>query len=362
MFLIYLVKETYLSLFKLEFSRLNFMKDNFENRYVHFDKERTKLVFSKLLEAYHNKVGIFSQSPESLCPSYNLPNSLDCKKDHSLFYFYSVLGDARVKSSVNYNKFKKLYERDKRYFNPEFLAEQNLPETNYELVEEGTLEYILGMEIGNPTPVNLARSIIMDSRILLEKYEGNPLKIFSGIDDVLKAHEKIKKEFRGYGPNLSSLLLTFYLKHKLVSFSNENALPPKVDFHDITLMFAFGVMKSKFKDMEFGIKRYNIDKLLQGFLSYVALENGYNIIELDNALWFLGSQVCTKFDWLECWNNCGVKEYCHTKPGSDLKKVKKNNIIIDKDYHIYPLIEARIKNIGDLSDLFIPNFQDRTLL
>jgi len=334
----------------------------FDTKNLYFDENRARIVFDRLYDSYQNRLGIFNLPKEKECPSYNLPSNLTNKTEQALFYFYSILGDARVKSQVNYAKFKKLHEKDKKYFDSKSLADRPYPPTEYEIVEKGTLEYVLGLEIGSPTPVRLARYIISSSKILTDKYDSNPLNIFLEIKDVKEAHKKILKEFDGYGRNLSSLLLTFYIKHDLIHFDNENALPPKIDFHDVTILLAFGILKPKFNDAELGFRRDIIGLKLQEFLSYFAQKYNYNIIHLDSALWVLGSNVCSKFDWLECWDKCPVKEYCHIKPGSDLKKSKKNGKIISKDYMIYPFKESRIKNIGDLNDLFIPNFPERILL
>lgn len=331
------------------------------------DEQRALVVFPKLLEAYYNRHGIFAQ--DNLCPSYNLPGNLESRLEQVNYHLFSIMGDSRVKSEVIYEHFKMLHEKDKRYFNPEFLASQKLPKLphpktkNRDLyIEDGTLEYILGLEVGVPSPVRSAIYMIKTARTLMEKYNSNPLNIFNDTRDVRIAWKRLQNEIDGYGRHLSSLFLTFLLKHDLVSFDNTNALPPKIDFHDVTLCFAFGVLKPKFKNPKRGIRRDRISKNLQDFLSYFAQKHNHNILHLDEALWILGSYVCSKFDWKECWNNCGVKEYCHTKPHSDYKKLKQSGVIIERDYNIYPLVESRVKNVGDLQDLFIPNFQDRVLL
>lgn len=335
--------------------------NEFENHLFYINEDRAKLVFKVLMESYYAKKGIFNE--KNLFPDDILPGNLKIgSKEHALFYFYSVLGDARVKSSVNYQKFRRLHEKDMKYFNPYFIAKQKYPKTEFELVEDGTLEYILGMEIGNPTPVRLARYMISSSKRIIEIYKGNPLNIFDGVKDVKQAREKIIKEVDGYGSHLSSLFLTFCIKHNLMHFDNDNSLLPKIDFHDVTLAFAFGILVPKFKDTEEGIRRDKCTDKLQNFLSYFAQKYNYNVIDLDSALWALGSHVCTKLDWLECWNKCPVKEYCHVKPGSDNKKKKNGDEITYEESKFYPFKESRIKNIGDLQDLFIPSFSDRDLL
>ncbi len=332
----------------------------FENHLFYIDEERADVVFPRLIDAYVNKQEIYKDP--NLSPVHLLPLNLEGSVDQAKFHFYSIMGDCRVKSEVNYRKFKDLHQKDKKYFDPKFLASQPIPQDDFGKPEKGTLGDIIRGSIGSDSPVRLSRYIIQSSKTLVDNYDSNPLNIFKDIKDVREARKKIIREFDGYGPQLSSLLLIYYIMNNLIHFDNDNELLPKVDFHDITITFALGVLKPKFTDPGKGMGRERVADKLQEFLSYYVQKYNKSIFELDEALWILGSSVCSRVDWLECYDKCAVKEYCYIKPGSDYKKDKKHNgEILEKYYKIYPLIESRRINIGDLADLFIPSFDQRIL-
>lgn len=226
-------------------------------------------VFVKLVaEAYRNNAGIFERklNAEDLTP----PNASDLEK--SLYLFYVIQLDYATKSQKLYKGAKRLFEANRPFFTPEYIA--SLPE---ERLKEQIEEYL------KPRYINEAiRRYKINSKFLLEEYGGDPRDIFEKSNTAQETLGKVRK-FRGFGPKIANFFIRTMVNTFGFSYPDvENILPP-VDVHDVRIAYLMGFIESK----EMIAKNINEVKNCWSIACKEAKESW---LEFDKALWLIGSE------------------------------------------------------------------------
>jgi len=153
------------------------------------------------------------------------------------------------------------------------------------------------------------------ARALFTHFDGDPLNIFSevkSVDDFISLKKKLEREgnvsFLGYGPKLFSLLAIFYEELGLIDHL-EGSLP--VDLHIQRIFITLGIVDV----VESGGEQdaMAVAEFIRPRLTKLCYELGVKPLDLSHALWFLGSNVCTKCtkitSELREWA-CPFAEYC----------------------------------------------------
>jgi len=98
------------------------------------------------------------------------------------------------------------------------------PEMRHQLEKIKRLHKFWGIPFREVAPDVMHKNI----KLLKKEYKGDPLNVIKDEEDVNKARNNFEV-FAGYGPHLSALLMTFYLKYGVVSFDNQKRLEVKID-------------------------------------------------------------------------------------------------------------------------------------
>jgi len=220
------------------------------------------------VKCFKNGFGIFANkvNVEDFVPK----NKTDREK--ALFLFYVVQLDYATKSQKLYEGATKLIEDMPNFFSPNII----LKFTSEELLNI-CVKYL------KPRYPNEAYSRYrINSKLLLEKYKGNPLEIINSSKTAKEALRKVL-EFRGYGNKTGNLLLRTLISVFNPAFEDIQEVLPPVDIHDVRIAYLLGFTENK----EMTDKNINDVKIIWNEACQKARENW---ITFDRALWLLGSQ------------------------------------------------------------------------
>ena len=254
-----------------------------------------KEIVSKIVKSYRLKEGIFRQFDnllENQCPSIVEYAS----KEHANFYFYLVYNDHGTKSINLYERFKNLYDTHSELFNAKYILK------NYLKNEEKLYEEYLS-NIGLRYPKQSVKSWIINSEILVSKYNGEAINLYKSTNDASKLFNLIK-EFRSYGMKTSGLLLRVIkgvgFNKNIYNFEN---VPLPVDTHDSKIALFCNIYNEA--EIEDVYQEKHIKKI-SSIWQNIANDLNIDWEELDRALWLLGSVGCAK---QKC-DLCPILSYC----------------------------------------------------
>lgn len=268
--------------------------------------ERIDAIVTAINAEYKSKKGIFEAMDDLL--EYQVPQGVTpSDKFHARFYFFLIFNDHGTKSRTLYEKFKNLYTINPSIFNP--IEVINNQETWEELKLNGL------NSLGLRYPTNAAKAWFENSRILVEKYKGEPENLFKSTGNAVELFYKIKS-FKGYGPKTTGLLLRVVIGMGFNrNLSNISNVPLPVDIHDSRIAFICGIYRPETANDVFDIysNPKHIKEVSRAWqTSAERLKIDWE--ELDRALWLLGSRGCAKKLCLEC----PIVSYCDI--GREVKK------------------------------------------
>jgi len=221
-------------------------------------------------------------------------------KEHALFMFYVVQNDHGVKSSKMYEKAKEFYHNNPEYFSPVWVSKEF-----HEDDLEGLVENV-SKKLGSRYPHALAKSWYINSVVLKEKYNGNPINMFVSSDDALLLIKTIRS-FNGFGPKIGGMLLRAIVGvgfNKSVKNLDKVLVP--VDIHDSRILFLTGGFKCpSYKAKEFDYYKY-VQKA-QAALLDACNRCKISWLDVDRALWLTGSRGCSYSRCEMCYINAICK-------------------------------------------------------
>ncbi len=271
---------------------------NIKSRYPHFFKtfsinmQTAIKVVEKLNSAYQQRTGILenindlveNQIPEDVKPlSY----------EHSIFLFYIVCNDHGMKSSHLYEKAKQLFLEHRELFEPRYIV------SNFDSGESEQLIELTGGKLGTRYPKQTSISWYNNSQKLLNEYSGDPRNLYNSSNDAKMLLKNIL-EFRSYGPKTGGMLLRALVGLNFSKVHNvEDVLLP-VDIHDTRISYYTGIISFN-NNCEFeGEKYYKYVKPVQQTLRNACKANGFNWLDVDRALWLIGSNGCVSKKCISC--------------------------------------------------------------
>jgi N-glycosylase/DNA lyase len=256
---------------------------------------------SLIAEDYLANKGIFSTTEDLL--EFQIPKGIKyCSKEHARFYFYLVFNDHGTKSRSLYIKFKELYRNFRRLFSPHDIV--NNFKDNENLLRESFLS-----NLGLRYPTQAAKSWISNSEMLIDRYNGEPIDLYNSTSNAVELFKRIKN-FRSYGPKTSGVLVRII---KGVGFNgnlrNITDVPLPVDIHDSRIALMCGIYKPDGLDDIYNI--YSNPKHIQKIEKIwrdAAKKSGVKWVDIDRALWLLGSKGCVN----KLCIKCPINQYCKT--------------------------------------------------
>jgi N-glycosylase/DNA lyase len=235
---------------------------------MYTEKVTPEQFVKKIYSAYTKNIGIFANkvNAEELIPK----STTNLQK--ALYLFYVIQLDYATKSQRLYQGAHKLFKEHPKFFTPQYIVTQS----------EKELEKIL-KEYLKPRYINEAvKRYKLNSKQLIETYQGNPQNIFRESKTALTALKKVC-HFRGFGPKIGN----FFARTMINTFNYiypdiENMLPP-VDMHDVRTAYLMGFIDSC------EMTKKNITKV-KNLWNTACREAGVNWLVVDKALWLLGSE------------------------------------------------------------------------
>jgi len=293
-----------------------------------FNTERMLQTTKELFDAKRNKTGIFS---EGICdPADDLPLTLfekspNYKKNYSHYLFYMSGTTYRENSTRTFKGGRELYEDYPFFFDPKTVVKTKSVEDCQTIVRD-YLKHGFYKIIGERWYEN--------SKILVEKYDGNVVNLFNDTIDVNVVHRRVrnktlknqKQGFRGFGDKVSNLFIGYIHRH-IHPFQNTYDLKRPVDVHDMRIFLGQEII-----DLEGEIPNHEkMEKFImmntyKFFKEHLEFDPTYHKLNT----WILGSYGCINREKDE--SRIGNKYRKVKEIESDEKQIQlvENNIITPK--------------------------------
>ena len=276
------------------------------------DEKRAGEVARKLVGMLEKKVHPFNDP--NLFPDAILPEGIkEGSKEHALFLFYSCSLDSMrvaervyaamrgIVSEVDIKEIGNLSrERIQRLIH-NHLEDQKLPTEGQVTLWPEPVVY-KDNSMGKPV-----RTLYENSRKVHGEYEGDPRTMQT--EDVDETLGRVC-EFMQFGIGKASLYMKNMVRFGMWDF-DPCEIPIKIDRHAIRISLGLGVVKTS-RDK---IKTNIFEKTLSDLYRRVTSKLGISAIDLNDAMWGVGSKLCVTNNYAVCKDLCGVD--CSIRPWSD---------------------------------------------
>jgi endonuclease III len=260
--------------------------------------ERAKLVIQRLHDAFDKRLGLLQETGDLV--ENQIPLGVEIRsREHALFLFYTVANDHGMKSSRLYSRAKDLFQSRPDLFEPTAVLEKYRDSEDQDLFED------TGKFLGTRYPKETAKGWYNNSERLQRFFEGDPRGLCSRNTDAQDLLKEIKK-FRGYGPKTGGLLLRAIVGLGFVTPQNLDKVLVPVDIHDSRISFFTGVVKAEGSQQPSSSGYYSHVRDVQQILRDTCSTLGLTWIDVDRALWIIGSRGCVR---LRC-SLCPIQDLC----------------------------------------------------
>lgn len=251
------------------------------NNMFTLDKKRAEKVFKKLVQAYEKKEKLFSWPdvfPDERFAKHYPTDSLEFR----LILFFTVNFDRNQQSSPYYRKVAESIGK-KKFSSPQEILD-------YDIKQIERLHKTWGIPFRETAPEIMHSNL----QLLKQEYKGDPLNVIKKEQDVNKARKNFEI-FKGYGPHLSALLMTFYLKYGVVSYDNQKNLEVKIDTNKLRVMHDTGIINPKQEYVWGFIHKDKILPAVRTFLCNVCEEHDLDTNIVSEAMWPIGERISSQF-------------------------------------------------------------------
>ncbi len=232
---------------------------------------------------------------EHVLPDTILPDNIqEGSLEHILFLFYTCSIDSGKSSKKVYETMReitKLIRLDRLYcYNKEHLI------------------YHIGKYLRNPDAQGSPIETLMHNSMKLHmEYGDDPINLKrKTIDETIKE----LKKFDQVGPGIAALIMKNFVRFGIWKFSKYQ-IPIKVDRHVIKISVGTGVVETD----EEVIRSDQLIKPLSNTYKEITSQKIVSAIDLDDALWGIGSNLCFKNNKMYCHGLCNLE--CKIRPKSD---------------------------------------------
>jgi hypothetical protein len=134
-----------------------------------------------------------------------------------------------------------------------------------------------------------------NARRLNAQYNGDPRQIFTGITTYEQLVKRAKNNgkgggFQGFGKKMASMLAYYYIDQGLIQ-PQPYAVP--VDFHLMRIALANELVRVTPEPSTGNLRSDELEDTLRSLFSWYASKRGVDPRKLTNALWLLGSNLCS---------------------------------------------------------------------
>lgn len=260
---------------------------------------RAREICRALISAFEKREAVFSDIKELL--ENQLPDGVTpLSREHANFLFFLISQDHGVKSAKLYERAKALYTALPDSFEPRHIVSK-YPASH----PDGPINILQALSVRYPR--NGARSWLSNSYVLCTQYDGDARKIFHAVTSA-EAMKRIRA-LLGFGPKTGGLLFRVFVGLKLYIPPDEDDIPFPTDIHDTRIAALTDIA-----DIPSGVTESTYMpyvKLAEQVWRQACKEESISWLQVDRALWILGSKGCTN----ERHFDCPIRRYC--KLGSE---------------------------------------------
>jgi len=267
------------------------------------DERKTSKIAERLLDQFYNRQGFFKGYT---MPEYVLPRNLEeGTREHALFLTYVISIDYMTDAVELWKKSRGAYELYPERFAPEEILR----------ISPRTVENFV-KKLGARFYLNAAKTWIKISRVLLDRYSGDPRNITK---DPLEIAE-IKRQLRAFPYLRGNKLSNFYLRAMgetgLFKVRNLNELDIPVDKQVARFTIYTGVLKLLSEEF-IGCPQENpLRSLIEEAWRDAAKKFDVAPWKLDEPIWTIGSKLCRG---RQC-GKCPVEDLCDNTKGITFKE------------------------------------------
>lgn len=266
------------------------------------NRSRANEIVAVLAEAFMNRFGLLAEIDDLV--ENQLPQGVEpLSRAHALFLFFTLTNDHGVKSRLLYQRAKVLYEAHPDFYDPSKVVLTGENRGVDALVGEVT------SQISAKYPRAAALTWYTNARRLKEHYEGDPRRVFTCSADAREVYKAIRS-FRGYGPKIGGMLLRAVVGLGFASLEHVSEILVPVDIHDSRISFYTGIAGLPGTCVE-QVDYYSHARAVQNLLSEACRESEVSWLDVDRALWLIGSRGCTS---RRC-SLCPLQKYCGVGTG-----------------------------------------------
>lgn len=263
------------------------------------DHDRVEKVLGTLLDSYRDGRFIYG------LPTTQLPHEVaDLERrlelgsvEHAMFLFVLCLYmKGGIKSNTAAKQLARLYSRRPRLFDPYEIVRIK-PESITASLERVDLRYLK-----RSAPPHW----IENAQRLLDWYDGDPRKIFVGVESYEEACDRIRNKsrrhrktkefthrqgFMGFQYKMVSMLMYFYIASDIIEAI---AFPIPIDFHAMRVCIETEMVRFSGNSIGRNIYSEQLQTVLRDLFSDYSERHSISPIELCNAVWLLSSVGCAK--------------------------------------------------------------------
>jgi hypothetical protein len=266
---------------------------------ITISKTRFLKVFGLIFEAYVNRQGLFAEhTADTSGPQKKFwPNKLKKgSKEHLYWLALVALSDRRTNSTHLYKNFARMFDEDQTLFVQDV-------QPSLEKATELFRAYQIAL------PVKEIRLFLERKQHLDMFFDGDPLKIYEGVDNVSDLMQKlsgigkangIKIMFPGAKEKISSLLAMFINEHVEIEFKD---LVP-IDVWVQSISASTCVLRGEGKIWSKVLSKQLRPLMVKLFSPHVGNDGA------SNATWILGKFGCTHCNHLDMSKLCPVYQMC----------------------------------------------------
>jgi hypothetical protein len=255
--------------------------------------KRAKQIVRILQKSFKNEEAVFADTKELL--ENQRPRGVRTgSREHANFLFYLISQDHGTKSAKLYERAKSLYQEHPDLFDPVSVAKTYRSESDMELA---TLLKMLGVRYPN----NATKFWYHNSTRLTSEFGGDSRNIFRALgSDVVKTI----RSFQGFGPKIGGLLLRVFVGTGMANIDEIGEVDFPTDIHDTRI-----AALTRIADIPTDITELNYSpyvRTAQNVWRSACREAGADWLEVDRALWILGSKGCVSGRH----HDCPLRAYC----------------------------------------------------
>lgn len=278
------------------------MKKTFKTEFK-IDEEKAFKIGNKLYCDFYSSKGIFEKYS---MPEYVLPKNLkQGSKEHALWLTYVISIDYMTDAERLWQKSRNAYEDCPDRFDPYWILKVD-PE-----ILEGFVRS-LGARFG----ATAAKIWAKLSKVLVEKYAGDPRAITSQPLTVDELKKKIKELPSLRGPKLSNFYIRAMAEQGLLRVKNLNELDIPVDKQVARFTMYTGVLKLLSEQFVGCAQDEPLRSLIEDAWRNAAQAMKVAPWKLDEPIWTTGSKLCSD---RKC-SKCSVEDQCAKTRGITFKE------------------------------------------